>query len=62
MNLLCYQRALLEESLKQNEERQGDGSVSVEGGVDDEVEEFRIEAVQMYINSTFQLLAKYDTE
>ncbi len=45
MNLLCFQRALLEDSLKQNEERQGDGSVSVEGGVDHEVEEFRIEAV-----------------
>ncbi|MCP4245299.1 MAG: hypothetical protein GY772_32585 [bacterium] len=45
MNLLCYQRALLEDSLKQNKERQGDGSVSVEGGVDDKVEEFSIEAV-----------------
>ncbi len=45
MNRLCCQRALMEDSLKQNEQRQGDDSVSVEGGVDDEVEEFRIEAV-----------------
>ncbi len=45
MNHLCYLRALMEDSLNQNEERQGDDSVSVEGGVDDEVEEFRIETV-----------------